>query len=64
MTNYELNEQEVSIISYALGLMYEFRIESNAGTSSKKMKHVATQQEIENLAMKFGVKLERFYTKK
>jgi hypothetical protein len=26
MANYELNEQEISIISYALGLMYEFRI--------------------------------------
>jgi hypothetical protein len=58
MANYELNEQEISIISYALGLMYEFRIESNAGTSSKKMEHVATKQEIENLARKFGVKLE------
>ena len=63
MTNYELNEQ-VSIISYALGLMYEFRIESDAGTSSKKMEHFATKQEIENLAKKFGVKLERFYPKK
>jgi hypothetical protein len=38
--------------------MYEFRIESNAGNSSKKMEHVATKQEIENLARKFGVKLE------
>ena len=64
MTNYELNDQEVSIISYALGLMYEFRIESDAGTSSKKMEHFATKQEIENLAKKFGVKLERFYPKK
>ena len=64
MTNYELNEQEVSIISYALGLMYEFRIESDAGTSSKKMEHFATTQEIENLAKKFGVKIERFYPKK
>jgi len=64
MTNYELNEQEVSIVSYSLGLMYEFRIESDAGTSSKKMEHFATKQEIENLAKKFGVKLERFYPKK
>jgi len=44
--------------------MYEFRIESDAGTSSKKMEHFATTQEIENLAKKFGVKIERFYPKK
>jgi hypothetical protein len=44
MANYELNEQEISIISYALGLMYEFRIESNAGTSSKKMEQYTNKR--------------------
>jgi hypothetical protein len=55
MTNYELDEQEVAIISYALGLMYEFKIESDAGISSKKMQHFATKDDIERLAKKFGV---------
>jgi hypothetical protein len=58
MTNYQLDEQEVAIISYALGLMYEFRIESDAGTSPKKMQHFATKRDIERLAKKFGVELE------
>ena len=56
MTNYELDEQEVAIISYALGLMYEFKIESDAGISAKKMQqHFATKDDIERLAKKFGV---------
>jgi hypothetical protein len=55
MTNYELDAQEVAIISYALGLMYEFKIESDAGISSKKMQHFATKDDIERLAKKFGV---------
>jgi hypothetical protein len=29
-----------------------------------RLQHFATKQEIENLAKKFGVKLERFYPKK
>ncbi len=55
--------KKAELCSCCLRLVF-ILVESDAGTSSKKMEHIATKQEIENLARKFGVKLELFYPKK